>query len=409
MKKNYLEGLRNPHQAKIYKTFSSEIKEADEAKRILTVKISTPNADRSGDTMNMKGMIYKDFLNNPVVMFAHDYKSKPIAKCIDLKVTDEGVYATVEFPPEGKYNEADIIYWMYVNKYLSAWSIGFQPDDYVVNKEGGYNFKSWDLLEFSAVPVPDNPEALTVMRSKGIAADDAVIEHLQVKDFQKSFVVEKEEKEEKEADNQSTDLPISGLTVGQLKDLLADAIVGKDGDNSVDKKAVGAVKKDVDEVLMLSDVLSCMSWVIWCFENDADGDVNQSLVAKLNQALGLILQVVQQEATMGEKAFKLSDIPKGKDFIKIVAKAGRTISSKHEGMLMDAQDHMKAAADTIQNVLNTATEAEPNNVDEALNGPKSFDDDLLLDIADAMTHKEAEAEDDEDMFAIVTWKGGELL
>jgi hypothetical protein len=48
-------------------------------------------------------------------------------------------------------------------------------DGYEVNDEGGYDFKEWELFEFSSVPVPDNPEALTVLRSKGINVD-AVLE-----------------------------------------------------------------------------------------------------------------------------------------------------------------------------------------------------------------------------------------
>src|ERR1041385_4435492 len=171
MKVKYLDGLENPHEAKIYKTFDSEIKVSDDTKRTLVVAISTPNADRSDDTMNMKGMQYDNFIKNPVVLFAHKYDSKPIAKCLSLQITDKAAIATVEFTPKGMYDEADTIYEMYKQGFLNAWSIGFKPLDYDVNKGGGYDFKSWELFEFSSVPVPDNPEALTIMRSKGINVD----------------------------------------------------------------------------------------------------------------------------------------------------------------------------------------------------------------------------------------------
>lgn len=164
-------GVKDLHNEKIYKTFSSEVKVVDDTKRTLVVAISTPNADRSHDTMDMKGMQYSNFIKNPVVLFAHQYDTKPIAKCLNLQVTAKAAVATVEFTPEGLYEEADIIYQMYKQGFLNAWSIGFMPIDYDPNQEGGYDFKQWELFEFSSVPVPDNPEALTIMRSKGINVD----------------------------------------------------------------------------------------------------------------------------------------------------------------------------------------------------------------------------------------------
>ncbi len=169
--KKYLDGVKEPHKEKIYKTFSSEVKVADDTKRTLIVTISTPNADRSNDTMSMKGMQYNNFVKNPVVLFAHKYDAKPIAKCLSLQVTDKAAVATVEFTPQGLYEEADIIYEMYKQGFLNAWSIGFMPLDFDANAKGGYDFNSWELFEFSSVPVPDNPEALTIMRSKGINVD----------------------------------------------------------------------------------------------------------------------------------------------------------------------------------------------------------------------------------------------
>jgi len=165
-------------QEKIFKDFHAETK-ADEGagKRILVAKISTPNTDRSKDHVMAKGAVTDNFMKNPIVQFAHKYDELPIAKCIALKIADDGILATVEFPEEGQYQKSDVIYWMYKNGYLNAWSIGFMPleDGYEANKEGGYDFTKWELFEFSSVPVPDNPEALTVMRSKGINVD-AVLE-----------------------------------------------------------------------------------------------------------------------------------------------------------------------------------------------------------------------------------------
>jgi hypothetical protein len=70
-----------------------------------------------------------------------------------------------------------MVYQMYVERFLHAVSVGFQPKKYefvqaAVDAErarhSGINFLQQELLEYSAVPVPANPNALAVARSAGI-------------------------------------------------------------------------------------------------------------------------------------------------------------------------------------------------------------------------------------------------
>src|SRR5215212_1603552 len=91
----YLDNVKEPQKEKIFKNFESEVKVADDIKRTLLVRISTSNPDRSKDTVQPDGMQYDHFMKNPVVLFAHNYASKPIAKCTSLKVDSKGVTATV--------------------------------------------------------------------------------------------------------------------------------------------------------------------------------------------------------------------------------------------------------------------------------------------------------------------------
>ncbi len=55
---------------------------------------------------------------------------------------------------------------------MKAVSVGFLPIEWSFNEErGGYmpmDFKRQELVEISAVPVPSNPDALSIARSKGI-------------------------------------------------------------------------------------------------------------------------------------------------------------------------------------------------------------------------------------------------
>jgi Caudovirus prohead serine protease len=110
--------------------------------------------------------------------------------------TDAEILATVEFLEEDVYNKSDIVYRMYKEGFLNAWSIGFSANDYDENEFGGYTFKKWELFEFSSVPVPDNPGALTVMRSKGIDVD-ALLQKDQPVKIEKKEAPKEEKTEEK--------------------------------------------------------------------------------------------------------------------------------------------------------------------------------------------------------------------
>ncbi len=334
--------MKDLKNQKIFKNFAAiETKVADSEPRTLVVKISTPTPDRSKDTVQPNGMNADNFLKNPVVMFAHNYADMPIAKCTGLKIQDTGILATVQFPDEGTYDKADTIYKMYKDGFLNAWSIGFMPLDYEENDQGGYNFKSWELFEFSSVPVPDNPEALTVMRSKGINVD-AVLEISK----EKADGQAEDEPADDEAEPYTDDTKVTDLTVGDLKDIFEDVLESSDDDDET-KQGEVVEQKDVNEVLALSYVLDCLSYFISYFK---DNNVSQASIDKLNQALVLVLDVTKEQAELGKKSFTL--------------KTGRTISAKHEALLKDACDHMDKAAGQVKTVLETVV---PDQDDEESN------------------------------------------
>lgn len=264
--------MKDLHQQKIFKDFSAvETKAADGASRTLIVKISSPNADRSRDTVDQMGVVVDNYMKNPVVLFAHNYSDMPIAKCVDLKVAADGIIATVEFPPEGVYAKADVIYQMYKGGFLNAWSIGFMPLEYEENAEGGYAFKKWEMFEFSSVPVPDNPEALTVMRSKGIDVD-----LLKEKDADASTELE-----------YTDETKIMDLTVGQLKTLIEKAGSVSQYDehgnllvkivSNVDgvEKSGRAISAKHEE--LLKSAHSCIAEVLKSIETEPDADDGKAI------------------------------------------------------------------------------------------------------------------------------------
>ena len=150
---------------------ASEIKQVDENSRSLLVKISTKSPDRYGDEMNPAGVKLENYFKNPVVAAFHRYDEPAIGRTKSIKTTDDGVIAEVEFTPVGVNPIADQLFEMYKQGFMNAWSIGFTSDDYTTKQDNGRVFNTWELLEYSAVLVPANPEALTVLRTKGVNTD----------------------------------------------------------------------------------------------------------------------------------------------------------------------------------------------------------------------------------------------
>lgn len=148
----------------IFKTFATEI-EVDEPTRRATFTISTGAVDRDNDTIDPKGWQLDSYRKNAVVLFAHDYHALPVAKTIEIHSTDTALVATAEFPPKGTYPFADTVYEMVKGGFLSATSVGFRGIEHSQNDaRKGYDYKKQELMEYSIVPIPSNPEALVSQR-----------------------------------------------------------------------------------------------------------------------------------------------------------------------------------------------------------------------------------------------------
>lgn len=131
------------------------------AERKMSFTISTAAVDRDGDTIDPKGWDLKSYIANPVVLWAHDYSIPPVGKAVNIKSTEHGLQADVEFLPQGMNPFADMIHDMCKSGFLNATSVGFRGNgEKSKDRERGYDFKTQELLEFSIVPVPCNPEAL---------------------------------------------------------------------------------------------------------------------------------------------------------------------------------------------------------------------------------------------------------
>jgi HK97 family phage prohead protease len=147
-----------------FKQYTPQLEVGEGRKMAFT--ISTAAVDRDGDTINPKGWQLDNYRKNPVVLWAHDYSQLPVAKATNITSTEHGLKAEVEFPPEGTYPFADQVHAMLKAGFLNSTSVGFAPIDMTpaTDRQKGYDFAKQELLEFSIVPVPANPEALVEQR-----------------------------------------------------------------------------------------------------------------------------------------------------------------------------------------------------------------------------------------------------
>ncbi len=156
---------------KITKIYFSEIKEVSEKDLTIEHLVTVEMVDRDKEIVKVEGIDYTNFLRNPVVLWAHGKDpvrgGLPIGKCVELGITElkgvKGLKAKTQFYDD---DFSKRIFEMYKEGYLNAWSISFLGEKESKNGVGVYN--RVEMLEYSAVPVPANPYALTEARNKGI-------------------------------------------------------------------------------------------------------------------------------------------------------------------------------------------------------------------------------------------------
>ena len=115
----------------------------DDAERTVRWTITTGNVDRDRDVVTPGGVKTDTYLKNPVVLFAHDYQSLPVAKTTNLTQNGNKWSADAQFAPHDLYPFADTVYRMVKAGFLNASSIGFRPMEWNFNEERkGVDFMS---------------------------------------------------------------------------------------------------------------------------------------------------------------------------------------------------------------------------------------------------------------------------
>lgn len=139
--------------------------------RVIRFTISTAAIDRERDSISIEGWDLSAYKQNPVVLWAHDAYELPVGRCTEIGTDGGALRASVEFVPADMPcvgPKAEAILRMCRTGFLSTTSVGFRPLEYELAKDRmdeddwfpPFNFLRQELMEFSIVTIPCNPEAL---------------------------------------------------------------------------------------------------------------------------------------------------------------------------------------------------------------------------------------------------------
>jgi HK97 family phage prohead protease len=128
---------------------------------VLEAVITTSSTDRYNEQIVTEGISTEHYMNNPVVLYGHDYEGLPIGKTLKLTEMKNKIKARFELAVN-EYPFAATVYAMVKGGFINAVSIGGLvkewSDDY-------RTIMQLEMVEFSICAVPANPEALITGRS----------------------------------------------------------------------------------------------------------------------------------------------------------------------------------------------------------------------------------------------------
>jgi HK97 family phage prohead protease len=168
----------------IRKSFLAEKQEGNAKERSVVSYISTGIKDRDNEALLPGGVKLENYRKNPVVMWGHDYTNLPVGKNLWIKKDEHGLVAKTLFAKSKRGEELFKAYSEDIEgtgPLLKGWSVGFIPVKWEdAEKKDGEKasddvprrvYTEWELLEYSAVPIPSCPEALTLAVEKNLVPD----------------------------------------------------------------------------------------------------------------------------------------------------------------------------------------------------------------------------------------------
>ena len=146
-------------------------KPEDEDESLTYVVASSPTPDRYNDIVQPDWKLDR-FMANPVVPFGHDYTIPPVGKVRSLDIINGLLVAAIEWDDTPENPLGQTVSSQFKRGFMNAVSVGFAPGEVVARStlppedpyygESGNVYRSPELLEISAVPIPAHAGALAI-------------------------------------------------------------------------------------------------------------------------------------------------------------------------------------------------------------------------------------------------------
>lgn len=155
---------------------ATSVKAINKENREVAHLITTKNPDRVGDVVEASGADLTNYMRHPVVMADHSYSiERIIGRATSLTVDENGIFARTKYLDTPLGRDAFNL----VAEGLGAWSIGFRPITFKAMKDEkgitkGFRFTKWEMLEYSQVAIPMNPDAVQNAVTRGWVAPENV-------------------------------------------------------------------------------------------------------------------------------------------------------------------------------------------------------------------------------------------
>ena len=156
----------------------------------VTFVLSTDEVDRHGDVVCADGWRLDAYRENPVLLWAHDYRHPAIGRALSVWAEPHRLLAKMEFAPSAFAQEVAALY---AAGFQWGVSVGFRPIRWEERRDSrtgvcaGLRYLEQELLEVSAVPVPANRSALR----RGAPGDAPALPHCQgEREFSEALLAE---------------------------------------------------------------------------------------------------------------------------------------------------------------------------------------------------------------------------
>ncbi|MDQ3158800.1 MAG: hypothetical protein M3P98_01525 [bacterium] len=312
------------------KDFVEKTKEAASESGTFKFIISTDDVDRQGEVVDQKGWELDNYMANPIVLWAHDYKSLPIGIATSIKQEGNKLIAEGIFAPAEANPFAQQVRKLYDLGILRTTSVGF------IAKEMQKNvITKAELLEFSVVPVPANAQALRIntMKEAGVDLEMMAMKGLELKEGE-------EEPTADEEDESGSTEPKEGDTCTLEDDTEGVLAPGEDGKLVCTPKPTSEEKGAVSDMDQFEKLLTETIGLLNAYATDPESEVSEETeVGKAVKAKkGDLLAILSKQLQGGAE------------------KAGRVLSEKNRTTINEAIKGMKAGIAALDELLDATDE-----------------------------------------------------